>query len=187
MTQEGQPAHVSEPAPHPPSSGPAQPPPPPVAPAPQGAQPAAGVLAPVPPPPRDAWRQPRRVESVPGTPFGVVHLDVPPVVSGPAVGSLVAGVGSVLISLAVACLGLVGVPGGWGGWAAGAFAILGSFLGLAAVALGLLGRWQTGRLAPPPAVRFTGRGLAFAGMICGAVGFGITVLAFAAVLLLQLL
>ncbi|HEX6969257.1 MAG TPA: hypothetical protein VF174_10655 [Micromonosporaceae bacterium] len=123
---------------------------------------------------------------MPGTPFGLVHLDVPPVVSGPAVGSLVAGVGSVLVSLAVACFGLAGVAGGWGAWVAGAFAILGTLLGSAAVALGLAGHRQIRRPSPPPAVRFTGRGLVIAGISCGAAGLAITFLAFLVVLLLHL-
>lgn len=134
----------------------------------------------------DAPRPPNRVEAVPGTPFAVVHLDVPPVISGLAVGSLVAGIGSVLVSLAVLCFGLIGVNGGWGGWVAGAFAVLGTLLGVAGIVLGLLGQRQIRRPAPPPAVRFTGRGLAISGMISAGVGLGITVLAFMLVLLLQL-
>ena len=46
---------------------------------------------PVPPPTDDQRRPPKRVEMVPGTPFGVVHLDVAPVTSGLAIGALVAG------------------------------------------------------------------------------------------------
>lgn len=146
----------------------------------------AGLPAnPAPPPPRDAARPPRRVEAVPGTPFGVVYLDVPPVMSGLAVGSLVAGVGSVLVSLAVACFGLTGARAGWGAWVAGAFAVLAALLGAAGAALGLLGRRQIRRAAPPPAIRFTGRGLALSGLICGAAGLVLTILAFALALLLQ--
>lgn len=107
-------------------------------------------------------------------------------VSGLAVGSLVAGIGSIVVALLVGCFGLAGADGGWGGWVAGAFAVLGTLFGLAGLALGVLGRRQAGRAAPPPAVRFTGRGLALAGLICGAVGLGLTVVAFAVALLLQL-
>ncbi|MEV1290103.1 hypothetical protein [Micromonospora sp. NPDC049679] len=122
---------------------------------------------------------------MPGTAFGVVHLDVPPVTSGPAVGSLVAGVASVLVSLVVACFGVTGAEGGWGAWAAGAFAVLAGLLGVAALGLALLGRRQIRRIAPPPAIRFTGRGLAVAGMSAGGVGLGTTVFAFALALFLQ--
>ena len=67
-------------------------------------RPLRGVL-----PPTDERRlPPKRVEPVPGTPFGVVHLDVPPVTSGLAVGALVAGIASILVSLLVICFGLVG-------------------------------------------------------------------------------
>jgi hypothetical protein len=123
---------------------------------------------------------------VPGTPFGVVHLDVPPVTSGLAVGSLVAGIAAIVVSLLVICFGLAGASGGWGAWAAGAFAVLAALLGLAGMVLGGLGRRQISRVAPPPALRFTGRGLAVAGLTCGAVGLGLTVLGLAGALLLQL-
>ena len=139
----------------------------------------------VPPPPREAWRAPRRIETVPGTPFGVVHLDVPPVNSGLAIGALVAGIASVLVALLVACFGLAGASGGWGGWAAGAFAILGGLAGGAAIVLGILGMRQIRRILPPPAIRFTGRGLAIAGLSCGATGLGVTVLSLLLALLLQ--
>lgn len=164
-------------------------PPPPAGPAVPGVQlPGSGARAPalVPPPPRETWRTPRRVEAIAGTPFGVVHLDVPPVTSGLAAGSLVAGVGSVVVSFAVGCFGLVGAEAGWGGWAAGAFAVLGALLGAAGIVLGFLGQRQIRRVAPPPAIRFTGRGLAIAGISCGAAGLGITLLAFLLALLFQL-
>lgn len=146
----------------------------------------AGGFPAVPPPPPESWRRPRRVEAIPGTPFGVVHLDVPPVMSGLAVGSLVAGIGSILVALAVGCLGLTGAQAGWGAWAAGAFAILGGLFGAAAVVFGLLGQRQIRRVAPPAAIRFTGRGLAIAGLSCGGAGLLLTVLAFLVGLLLQL-
>lgn len=156
----------------------------------RGAAPAAigwphGATAPVPPPPKEAWHRPRRVEPVPGTPFGVVYLEVPPVTSGLAVGALVAGVASILISLIVVCFGLVGASAGWGPWAAGAFALLATLTGIAGVVLGALARRQIGRVAPPPAVRFTGRGLAVAGLVCAGVGLAATVAAFALAVLLE--
>ncbi|MFC7545020.1 phage holin family protein [Plantactinospora sp. GCM10030261] len=142
--------------------------------------------APVPPPPADAVRRTTRVDPVPGTPFGVVQLAVPPVVAGTAVGALVAGIGSILVALLVALFGLLGARDGWGALAGGAFAVPSALAGLAAVLLGVIGRRQVNRPAPPPAVRFTGRGLAVAGIGCGAAGLGVTVLAFAAALIASL-
>lgn len=122
-----------------------------------------------PPPPAEAPRPPKRVDAVPGTPFGVVHLDVPPVTSGLAIGSLIAGIAAILISLLVFCFGIAG-PDYGGAWAAGAFTVLGALIGVGAVVAGLLARRQIRRPAPPPAVRFTGAGLAVAGLSCGGVG-----------------
>ncbi|EEP71766.1 hypothetical protein MCAG_02093 [Micromonospora sp. ATCC 39149] len=138
----------------------------------------------VPAPPRESARPPKRVDPVPGTPFGVVHLDVPPVTSGLAIGSLVAGVASTLVSLLVICLGAI--AGTQGAWAAGVFTLLGLLAGTAAVVAGLLGRRQIRRPAPPPAVRFTGRGLAVAGISCGAAGLVLSLLGFGLALLLAL-
>ncbi|MEU5908381.1 hypothetical protein [Micromonospora sp. NPDC047527] len=106
---------------------------------------------------------------MPGTPFGVVHLDVPPVTSGLAIGSLVAGIASILVALLVICFG-VAFAGNGGAWASGAFTVLGVLAGVAATVAGLLGQRQIRRPAAPPAVRFTGRGLAVAGISCGAAG-----------------
>lgn len=115
----------------------------------------------------------------------MVYLRVEPVTSGPAVGSLVAGIASVLVSMVVACFGLAGAREGWGAWAAGAFAVLSGLAGVAGIALGELGRRQIGRPATPPAVRFTGRELALGGMISGGVGLALTVLALVTALILQ--
>ncbi|MFF0368380.1 MULTISPECIES: hypothetical protein [unclassified Micromonospora] len=109
------------------------------------------------------------MESVSGTPFGVVYLDVPPVTSGLAVGALLAGIASILVSLLVICFGALGANAG-GVWASGAFTVLGVLAGVAATGAGLLGQRQIRRPAQPPAVRFTGRGLAVAGISCGAAG-----------------
>ncbi|MDG4754325.1 hypothetical protein AB0N38_00750 [Micromonospora aurantiaca] len=119
---------------------------------------------------------------MPGTPFGVVHLDVPPVTSGLAIGSLVAGIAAIGVSLLVLCFGLAGRDVG-GAWAAGAFTVLGGLIGAGAVVAGLLARRQIRRPAPPPSVRFTGAGLAVAGISCGAAGvlFGLIGLALALV------
>ncbi|WP_329107124.1 hypothetical protein OG792_03000 [Micromonospora sp. NBC_01699] len=139
----------------------------------------------MPQPPRETWRPPRRVDPVPGTPFGLAYLDVPPITSGLAVGSLVAGIGAIVVSLVVFCFGLVGVSGGWGAWVAGAFGVLGALLGGAAIVLGVLGRRQTRLAAAPSGVRFVGTGLAVAGSWCGAAGLGLTVVGFGMAVLLQ--
>ncbi|MEU4639232.1 hypothetical protein [Micromonospora sp. NPDC023814] len=137
-----------------------------------------------PPPPREPGRPPKRVEAVAGTPFGVVHLDVPPVTSGLAVGSLVAGIVSILVALLVVCFGAVAGMGG--AWAAGAFTVLGVLAGAGAVVAGLFGLRQIRRAAPPPAVRFTGRGLAVAGVSCGGAGLLLSLLGLGLALLVAL-
>ncbi|MET8045102.1 hypothetical protein ABZU25_30100 [Micromonospora sp. NPDC005215] len=125
------------------------------------------------------------MEAVPGTPFGVVHLDVAPVTSGLAIGALVAGIASVLVSLLVICFGVAFANEG-GAWASGAFTALGLLAGVGAVVTGLLGRRQIRRPAAPPAVRFTGRGLAMAGISCGAAGALLSLLGLGLALLLAL-
>ncbi|WP_371686241.1 hypothetical protein [Micromonospora sp. 15K316] len=120
-----------------------------------------------------------------GTPFGVVHLDVPPVTSGLAVGALVAGIVSILVSILVICFGVTG--GSWTGvWAAGAFTVLGVLTGAGATAAGLLGLRQIRRPLPPPAVRFTGHGLAVAGISCGGAGLVLSLIGLGLALLLSL-
>jgi hypothetical protein len=155
-------------------------------PGPMGAPGPVGARPPgVPPPPREAWVKPRRVEAVPGTSFALVHLDVPPVTSGLAVGALVAGIVSVLVSFVVGCFGLAGAQDGWGAWVAGAFALVACVTGAAGVVLGWLGMRQVRQAAAPPAIRFTGRGIAISGIACGATGLGLTVLGLAVALLVQ--
>jgi hypothetical protein len=141
------------------------------------------AVAAVPPPPREAWLAPRRVETIPGTNFAVVHLGVPPTTSGLAIGSLVAGIGSVLVSLVVACFGLAGASAGWGAWVAGAFALIAGLAGAAGVVLALLGMRQIRR--PVNGIRFAGRGVAISGLVCGAVGLALTLLGFGTSLLIQ--
>ncbi|MEH1167975.1 hypothetical protein V6V47_21565 [Micromonospora sp. CPCC 205539] len=125
------------------------------------------------------------MEMVPGTPFGVVHLDVPPVTSGLAVGALLVGIASILVSLLVICIGVAFANNG-GAWASGAFAVLGMLAGVAAIVAGLLGRRQIRRPAAPPAVRFTGQGLAVAGISCGAAGALLSALGLGLALLISL-
>lgn len=134
----------------------------------------ASVPPPPPPPPREAWRPPSRIEPVDGTSFGVAYLDLAPVASGMAIGSLVVGIASLLVSLLVGCFGLVGARAGWGGWVAGAFAVPAGLLGLAGIGLGTAGLRQI-RRAKARAVRVAGRGLAISGVSCGAVGLGLTI------------
>ncbi|WP_410815077.1 phage holin family protein [Micromonospora sp. 067-2] len=125
------------------------------------------------------------MEQVPGTPFGVVYLDVPPVTSGLAVGALVAGIASILVALLVICIG-VAFAADAGAWASGAFAVLGVLAGVAAIVSGLLGQRQMRRPAPPPGVRFSGRGLAVAGISCGAAGALLSLLGLGLALVISL-
>ena len=96
-----------------------------------------------------------------------------PAVSGMAVGSLVAGITSLLVSLLVACFGFGGAQAGWGGWVAGAFAVLAMLLGVAGAALGAAGLRQI-RRGVAAADRRTGRGLAISGLSCGVAGVALT-------------
>jgi hypothetical protein len=149
------------------------------------ATPRPPMAAPAPPPP-EAWQQPVRIEPVPGTPFGLAILGPPEATSGPAVGALVAGAGSAVVALVVACVGLAGAGDGWGLWVAGAFAVLAVCLGAAGLGLGVVGMRQTRRRpsGTQPAVR--GRGMAVAGLASGATGLVITAAALVAVAALQL-
>jgi len=107
---------------------------------------------------------PVRFEPVPNENFGLAILPAPKTVSGMAIGSLVAGIGSVLVSGAVWCFGIAGAGGGWGGLVAGAFFVLSVLLGIAAVVLGLLSlrQFRGGGV--------TGRGYGIGGMACGGAG-----------------
>ncbi|MEU4621720.1 hypothetical protein AB0G04_17300 [Actinoplanes sp. NPDC023801] len=140
-----------------------------------------------PPPPRPAtgW-QPERVDQVTGTGFGLVHLQVAPITSGPAIGSLVAGIGAILVALAALCFGLTGAEDGWGGWIAGAFTLLSVLACAGAVTAGLIGRRQISRPPQPGRVRFTGRGLATGGIVCGIAGAALALLSLGLGLALQL-
>jgi len=113
-------------------------------------------------------------EAVAGTPYGLAIFGVPPTASGPATGSLVTGVASILVSLVVGCFGLVGAEKGWGPVVAGAFAVLAGLLGMASLVLGRVGLRQIKRGAGWS--RATGRGLAIAGIVCGGVGLLVSAL-----------
>jgi len=137
-----------------------------------------------PPPPSGRW-QPERIDPVPGTEFGLVQLRVVPITSGLAIGSLIAGIASILVSFLVLCFGLAGASGGWGGWVSGAFTVLSVVAGGGASAVGLVARRQILRSGQTGQVRFTGRGMATSGIVCGSVGAGIALLSLALALLLQ--
>jgi hypothetical protein len=153
-----------------------------------GLRPAAAPFAPsaVPPPPSDGRWQPVRVDPVAGTEFGLVQLQVPPLASGQATGSLIAGIASILVSFLVLCFGVTGASRGWGGWVAGAFTVPGVLVGGGAIALGLIARRQIRGSGREGRIRFTGSGRALSGIICGSAGVGISLLSLALGLVLQL-
>jgi len=107
------------------------------------------------------------IEPAPGGDFGMALLPVPPTSSGLAIGSLVAGIASILVSVAVFCFGISAKP-----LVALAFGLLAGFIGAAGLVLGMLGVRQV-KAAP---AEVSGRGLAIAGVSCGATGLGTTVL-----------
>ena len=115
-----------------------------------------------------------RPQPVGGTPFAYAYVRVPPVTSGLAIGSLIAGIASIAVALAMVCLGLGGAADGWGALVAGAFAILSILLGAAGVAFGR----SAARLIRRAGGATAGSGMASAGMICGWVGVGVSVIGF---------
>jgi hypothetical protein len=123
---------------------------------------------PVPQPlPRGVPRlRPTRIEPVPGTHYGVAIPALNPTVSGLAVGSMVAGLGATLVSLLVLCFGIVGARDGWGPLVAGAFTALAGAVGGGAAGTSAAALRQVRRSAG----QVTGRGLAIAGLTCGATG-----------------
>lgn len=104
--------------------------------------------------------------------------------SGMAIGSLVVGIASVLVSLVVWLFGLIGAGRGWGMVIAGAFAVLAALAGAVAIVLGFLARRQI-RSSVDDALRFTGARVAVAGLVVGSVGLGLTLLALVTTALLQ--
>ena len=139
----------------------------------------------VPPPPADAQWRPARVDAVNGTEYGLVQLEVPAVTSGRAIGSMIAGIASIGVSVLVLCFGVAGSAESWGGWVAGAFTVPSVLVGGGAVALGLVARRQIRLSGQDGRLRFTGRGAAVAGISCGAAGVGIALLSLALGLVLQ--
>ena len=130
---------------------------------------------PVPAPlPRGVPRlRPTRIDPVPGTQFGVAIPALHPTVSGLAVGSMVAGIGSITVSLLVLCFGLLGADKGWGPLVAGAFAALAVALAGGASGSALPALREIKRSAG----QVTGRGLAVTGLACGGTGLGLALLA----------
>jgi hypothetical protein len=123
---------------------------------------------------------PVAVETIPGTPYAVAVVAVAPTTSGPAVASLIAGLGSILVSLVVGCFGALGAKAGWGPAVAGAFALLAVVIGAASIVLGRVGLRQIRRAALMAlgAGAVNGRGFAVTGITCGVLGIVLTGLAF---------
>jgi hypothetical protein len=148
-------------------------------------QPAPSYPPAAPPPSAgDRWK-PERVEPVPGTEFALVQLQVPPISSGLATGSLIAGIGSILVSILVFCFGLSGASDGWGALVGGAFTLLAVLAGGGSIALGMFANRQIRKSGEPGRIRFVGRGRALAGISCGGAGAGIALLALVLTLVLQ--
>jgi len=134
-----------------------------------------GYPAPVPAAPtHPVATGPMRVDVIDGTHFGVAYPAIPPSPSGPSIGSMVAGIISILVSLVVGCFGIGGSSSGWGPAVSGAFAILAAFIGAGAIGMGVFGLRQIRRGGGT--VR--GRGMAIAGISCGGSGIGLTLLLF---------
>jgi hypothetical protein len=136
-------------------------------------------------PPSVGWEL-ERVDAVGGTAFGLAQLRVVPITSGLAIGSLVAGIGAILVSVLALCFSAVGAGDGWGVWVGGAFTLLSVLAGGGAVAAGMIAQRQIRRSGQPGRVRFTGRGVAIAGICCGAGGAGIGLVGLVLGLVLQM-
>jgi hypothetical protein len=108
-----------------------------------------------------------------------------PITSGLAIGSMIAGIASILVSFVVLCFGVEGAKGGWGGWVSGAFTVLSVVFGAGAIAIGLVSRRQIRGSGRTGQVRFTGKGMATAGLVCGCAGAGIALLSLTLALVLQ--
>jgi hypothetical protein len=118
--------------------------------------------------------RPVAVAPMPGTAYAVALVEVGPTVSGPAVASLVTGVGSVLVSFVVVFFAAIGATSGWGPAVAGAFAILATLLCVAALSLRRAALRRIRSSAAWGATR--GRGMAVTGLVCGLIGLGLTVI-----------
>jgi hypothetical protein len=121
------------------------------------------------------------VQAVPGTPFGLMYIGIRPLSSGPAIGSLIFGIGSLVAAGVLGLFGLAAASQGAALSTAPAFALLAALIAVGSLVLGGLGLRQVRRSAG----RTAGRGVAIAGLICGAAGLAITVLTLVAVLALD--
>ncbi len=110
---------------------------------------------------------------MPGTEFGLAYFSIPPTVSGQAISGLVAGILSVVVSLVVGCFGVTGARQGWGPLVGGAFAVLATAAGSAAIGLG----WFSVRQITRSEGRLAGLGMAVAGISCGGTGLALTAMA----------
>jgi hypothetical protein len=101
-------------------------------------------------------------------------VEVRPTINGPSVASLVAGIGSILVSLVVLLFAAAGASDGWGPAVAGAFAVLATVVGVAAVGLGVTGlrRIRTSAAWGPT----VGRAAAVIGLVCAGLGLVVTAL-----------
>lgn len=140
------------------------------------------------PAPREAWERPTRIEPLPGTPYGLVIYGMPRAVPGPAVASLVAGIAGLVVAVVVGCLGIAAGSDAAAAWVAGAFAVLAAFLGGGAMWLGQTVLRRARRDGQPPGsdAATGGRGLAIAGLACGASALGLTLFAMLVAVLLAL-
>jgi len=114
--------------------------------------------------------RPVRIDPVPGTPFGIAIPALNPTVSGLAVGSMIAGIGSIVISFAVLCAGISRASSG--ALVGGAFAVLTGAIGLGAVGVAFAAMRQVRGSGG----QITGGGMAIAGLVCGACGVGLALL-----------
>lgn len=118
--------------------------------------------------------RPVAVAPIGDTPFSVALVEVRALPSGPAIGSLLAGIASILVSFVVGIIVGAGAGSGWGPPVAGAFAVLATVFSAASVGLAVAARRRI--RTDPPWGATQGQGMATAGLTCGLVGLGLTAL-----------
>jgi hypothetical protein len=155
---------------------------------PQGAYPQSAYPAYSPPayPPRppagSSVATPERIEAVAGTDFGLAYAQLEPIMSGQAVGSMILGIASILVTLPEAALGLRGAGAGWGALISGAFGILATLLGSAAIGIGVVATRSVKRSVGS----LRGYGIGKAGIILGIIGVSLAVISFVLALIATL-
>jgi hypothetical protein len=117
---------------------------------------------------------PQRIDLVPGTDFGLAYAQLAPITSGQAVGSMIAGIASILVTLVEAAFGIGGAASGWGATVAGAFGILAVVFGSAAIGIGIVAR----RAIKRSAGALRGNGVGRTGIILGIIGVSLAVFTF---------